>query len=79
MTYKEQLKGKKLEIKSAKIVCPDGELMNLELVNDNNTIAPIYSVNPGPTISVLDTIQEKLRKEWRRDINRLLWKHGGKR
>lgn len=65
------------------MMSPDGELINLELVNDNNTIAPIYSVNPGPTISILDTIhntvQEELRKEWRREMNRLLWKHGGKR
>lgn len=62
---------------------PDGEWVDLELINDNNTIAPIYTVNPAPTINVLDTIhntiQEELRKEWRREMNRLLWKLGGKR
>ena len=61
----------------------DGEWMDLELINDNDTIAPIYSVNPVPTINVLDTIhntvQEELRKEWRKEMNRLLWKHGGKK
>lgn len=58
---------------------PNGELMNLELINNNDTIAPIYSMNPVPTINILDTVQEELKKEWRKEMNRLLWKHGGKR
>ena len=83
MEYKEQLKGKKLEIKSAKIMSPDGEWMDLNIDYGNDTIAPLYTLNPAPTISILDTVQntvkQELRKAFRKEMNRQLWKMGGER
>ena len=73
-----------MEIKSARMMSPDGEWVDLDIINTNtnDTIAPIYSVNPVPTISILDTvhdtIQQELRKEWRREMNKMLWKMGAK-
>lgn len=71
-----------MEIKSARIMSPDGEWIDLDITHTDDTIAPIYSVNPAPTISVLDTVhntvQQELRKEWRREMNKMLWKMGVK-
>lgn len=71
-----------MEIKSARIMNPDGEWIDLDITHTDDTIAPIYSVNPVPTISVLDTVhntvQQELRKEWRREMNKMLWKMGVK-
>ena len=61
---------------------PDGEWMDLNIDCGNDTIAPIYTLNPAPTINVLDTVQntveQELRKAFRKEMNRLLWKMGGK-
>ena len=62
---------------------PDGEWMDLDIVHGNDTIAPLYTLNPAPTISVIDTVhntvQQELRKAWREEMNKMLWKMGGKR
>ena len=61
---------------------PDGEWMDIDITNSDDTIAPIYAVNPAPTISILDTVhntvEQELRKAWREEMNKMLWKMGAK-
>ena len=70
-------------IKSARIMSPDGEWMDLDIAHGNDIVAPLYISNPVPTISVIDTlhnvVSQELRKAWRKEINKMLWKNGGRR